>query len=119
MNATIIVRGVWTIKALHDGRRCFATDYIDGLPENDQEKLHALLRRAAERGPPSNREKFGKVEGRIHEFKSYQDRLFCFYGPNKTIIITHGFRKKRRRVPPNEIDRATRLMAQFLEGGGE
>jgi len=117
MNAPIITSGTWTIRALHDGRRCFAQDYIHDLQEADQKKLHALLKRTSQKGPPRNPEKFGKVEGDVFEFKSFQDRLFCFYHADKTIILTHGFRKKRNRVHRKEIDRATRLIAQFMESG--
>jgi phage-related protein len=115
MKAPIITSGTWTIRGLHDGRRCFALDYIDSLQESDQKKLHALLQRSSEKGPPRTPEKFGKVEGNIYEFKSFQDRLFCFFYGNKTVILIHGFRKKRNRIHRKEIDRATRLIAQFME----
>jgi len=39
--------------------------------------------------------------------------LYFFFG--KRIIITHGFLKKADRIPKGEIERAERIMQDFLE----
>lgn len=58
------------------------------------------------------------VRGKIRElrvsFGSNEYRfLYFFFG--KRIIITHGFLKKTDRVPEGEIERAERIMQDFLE----
>ena len=118
MNAPIKIQSVWTIRALHDGKRCFAQEYLESLPERDRKKLMALLRRASQYGPRKNKQKFRKLEGDIFEFKSFQDRLYWFYQPNNTIVLTHGSRKKADRADRAEIDRATDLMSRYLEDEG-
>jgi len=119
MNAPILTSGAWTIRALDNGTHCFAREYIDSLQKAEQQKATALLQRASQEGPPKNTQKFVKVEGDIYEFKpSKQDRLLCFFEGEKTIIITHGFTKKSRRIPRNEIDRANSLIARFREDAG-
>lgn len=115
MNAPILCRGIWTVRALARGSRCFAEDYLRSLPEKEQQKLFALLDYTAQHGPPTNTEKFKQLEGEIYEFKSLRHRLLCFYQPGKVIVITHGCRKQRRRVHRDEINRATDLMQEYLE----
>ena len=43
------------------------------------------------------------------EFKSFQVRMPCYFQPGRTLVITHGFRKKGGRIPPSEIARAKRI----------
>lgn len=119
MNAPIIIPGTWTIRALHDGKRCFAQEYIDGLQRNERVKLLALLEHTSQNGPPKNKEKFNQIENGLLEFKSFQDRLFCFYQPGNTIVLTHGFRKKKTRLPRREINKGIRLMQQYLRAKGD
>jgi phage-related protein len=116
MRARILRQRTWTICALEDGSSCPAEEYISNLLEADKKKVFALLERTAAHGPPHNEQKFRKVEGDLFEFKSFQDRLLCFFQPNSVIILTHGFRKKRERIPRGEIQRAERLRRQYLEG---
>jgi phage-related protein len=119
MNAPIIIPGVWTIKALSVRGRRFAMEYVDSLQLQEQEKILSLLLRTSQNGPPKNREKFRKVGAKIFEFKSYQDRILCFFRPNNVIVLTHGFRKKRDRTDRAEIVRATDLRCLYLEREGD
>jgi len=99
---------------VEEGKICRAEDYIKGLNETDRKRLIALLEHTAEHGPPTNREKFQKLDGDIFEFKSYQDRILCFFQPRKVLVLTHGFRKKKDRAPKEEIERAERLRKEYL-----
>jgi phage-related protein len=87
---------------------------MEGLERSDQKKIIALLQRAADFGPPINEEKFKKLcsEG-IYEFKSYQVRILCAFEKGKVIILTHGFMKKSKKTPSNEIERAIRLLREY------
>lgn len=50
------------------------------------------------------RTEFGKLELRV---------LFFFHG--KEIVLTHGFLKKTREVPDEEIERAIRIMRAYCK----
>lgn len=114
MKARVLIQRSWTLCALEEGGTCRAEQYIKNLGEGDKKKLIALLERTADHGPPSNRQKFRKVEGDLYEFKSYQDRLLCFFQPSRVIVLTHGFRKQTNRIMRSEIERAERLRRQYL-----
>jgi phage-related protein len=107
----------WALYALiGDNERCEAQEFIESLRPGDSKRLLAILERTCNDGPPKNVERFAKLEGDIFEFKSYQDRLPCFYRPGYVIVITHGFKKKRDRTPPKEIARAQRAREEFISG---
>jgi phage-related protein len=40
-------------------------------------------------------------------------RILCFFMDKSVIVITHGFVKKSKKVPKNEIERAESLMEDF------
>lgn len=53
-------------------------------------------------------------------FKRFQSRLMCFFeepdklGEARRVVLTHGFKKKSDRTPPQEIERAVRLRDAYL-----
>jgi Phage derived protein Gp49-like (DUF891) len=72
-----------------------------------------LFNRIAEQGKIANREHFKRIEGtEFFEFKNFQIRMPCYFLQGSLVVITHGFRKKGDRIPPSEIDRATRIKSQ-------
>lgn len=91
-----------------------AREFIESLDMGDQGKLFAMFQRMADVGQISNRQKFKKLDGKIFEFKSYQIRMPCFRDGLQW-VITHGFVKKRDRVPPAEIVRANAIMNEDLQ----
>jgi len=104
---------VLDIFALIMNRRCLVRDFIDGLQEDDQKKVIALLKRAADYGMPNNVEKFRKLDGDIWEFKSFQVRILCALEGREVVILTHGFIKKKDKTPAGEIRRAKELLAAW------
>jgi hypothetical protein len=108
-------RGAWgTIQlALQRDGSSLAHGFIDGLPAPDRNKLLALLKRAADMGPMNinDGEKFKKLEGLLFEFKVFQIRMPCFY-KGRSLVLTHGFKKKKDHTPPSEIERALRIMKE-------
>ncbi|MEA3402217.1 MAG: type II toxin-antitoxin system RelE/ParE family toxin [Armatimonadota bacterium] len=94
----------------------------DELREDEQQKIDYAVRRMAHYGPPRNPEKGHPVTNHrnLYVLKEHQTRVFWFYtGENlkgKGIIaLTHGFRKKRDKPPPQEIQRAENLKARYAE----
>lgn len=85
-------------------------DYIEGLPEADQKKMMALLKRSADHGPPRNIEKFRSLGDGLYEFKTFGVRIFCVFSKGKMIILTHGAPKRRQKGDPDEYEKAFRLL---------
>ena len=42
-------------------------------------------------------------------------RIFCFFDGNKLVVLLSGFQKKTQKTPSKEIDKASRLMAEYYE----
>jgi hypothetical protein len=118
MHLRLVRQEAWTIYALAEGNRCWALGYIEGLQEPDRKKIVALLDRTAEFGPPQNLEKFRAVKGDLMEFKSFQDRLFCFFDGPRVLVLTHGVRKQRNRHSAADIRRAETLREAYIRSKG-
>lgn len=86
--------------------------FIDQLQINVQSKIFPLLQLFADKGEIRNDEKFKLEEKPIFVFKSYQVRLYCFFYPKaskKTLVLTHGYIKKKNKVPKIELDKAKKI----------
>ena len=42
---------------------------------------------------------------------------FIFFFPEKKIVVTHGFKKKTRKTPQNEIIRAKKYREDYFKRG--
>jgi hypothetical protein len=115
MNAAEFYLGTWgTVSlAIEASGACPARVFIEELSTADKAKLFALLKRAADMGPMNinNREKFKKLDDDLYEFKVFQIRIPCFYN-GRSIVLTHGFKKKQDDIPPGELLRAKRIRAE-------
>ena len=85
-------------------------EFLDGLSESDQDKVGALLRYAAENGPPRNKEKFKQLEKDLFEFKSYQVRIFCTFRGKAMLVLTHGVIKKQDKHNKKDMRRAHEIL---------
>lgn len=105
--------GVLTIAyALERSGHSPGAEFFNGLGDIDQGKVLTLFRYLGDIGRISNPEKFGKLQDNIWEFKSFQIRILCSFGSNRTVLITHGFMKKQQKTPPEEIIRAKRILEE-------
>jgi hypothetical protein len=89
---------------LADGS-CPVGDFLDGLSAGDRRKLDVLFERLGDHGRITNPEKFRKLadsEG-IFEFKSFQIRILCFFGRDRTVQLAHALVKKKDRHSPADI----------------
>lgn len=94
--------------------RCQVEEYLDQLELRDQKRVTALLLRAAASGPPRNTEKSAAIED-FFEFKAHQVRIFWCYAPGKRIVLFHGFTKKSRKTPANELETGRRLSQEVRD----
>lgn len=84
-------------------------DWMDGLPPKAQDKAIARIERLAECGHELRRPEADFLRDGIYELRIQHRRvryrmLYFFHG--RQGVLSHGFIKKQRQVPPMEIDRA-------------
>lgn len=98
--------------------RCPAERFLSLLQSKARGKIAKWIEKLEELGPNLPRPYADIVRGKIRElrtvFASNQYRLLYFFY-NRKIIITHGFLKKGRRVPEEDVRKAERIMADFEE----
>ncbi|MEJ5328603.1 MAG: type II toxin-antitoxin system RelE/ParE family toxin [Desulfobaccales bacterium] len=113
---TILYRGsFYTVElALTLNGSCPAREFLNGLTAEKRAKILALIRRLADQGRINDREKFKKIEGtEFFEFKDFQTRMPCFFQPGGRLIITHGFIKKKDKIPASELEKARSIRAEY------
>ena len=96
-------------------------EFLDSLPQKEKEKLLALTNRIETYGMEIAIKM--KWVGRLREglfeiraqYGSNITRAIYFHQVGNRYIITHGFSKKTQKTPAGEIERAKRIMAEFLE----
>lgn len=86
------------------------------LDDRNKAKFNAFFQRMGEHGEIKNREQFKKIEGTdFWEFKWFQIRMVCRFRPGGVVLISHGFEKKKDRIPDAEIQRAQRIFTEDNE----
>jgi len=97
-----------------------AFEFLSGLDKKHYEKILFNIRKAQiDRDP----ELFKKLKDEIWElrtlYQGLQYRLLAFWDKtdshNTLVISTHGFIKKRSKVPDIEIQNAKQLMIKYFE----
>lgn len=94
--------------------------FLKALDSKHSEKIVYNIRKAQTANDP---ELFKKLTEEIWEFRTIygglQYRLLAFWdktnSKNTLVISTHGFIKKRSKVPDNEIERAKQLRLKYFE----
>jgi hypothetical protein len=93
-------------------------DFIESLPDSDQEKVANLFNLFCQQGRIWNEEKFKKEEGRIWAFKSFQVRILCAFLPRKlkpTVLLLHALHKKADRLARSDVKKARFLLDNILK----
>jgi phage-related protein len=96
-----------------------AFEFLSGLEQKHSEKILYNIRKAQNENDP---ELFKKLNEDIWEFRSLyqglQYRLLAFWDKTSTkntlVISTHGFIKKRSKVPNNEIQKAIQIKTKYF-----
>jgi phage-related protein len=94
--------------------------FLKGLDRKHYEKILYNIRKAQTQNDP---ELFKKLNNDIWEFRTLyqglQYRLLAFWDKtssiNTLVISTHGFIKKRSKVPENEIQKALEQRIQYFD----
>ena len=84
-------------------------------------KLARLWTDIADDGPPSNDQKFKKLDGTsgLYEIKTSKLRVLCFWDEGSLIICTHGFVKKSQKTPKSEIKKAEQAKTDYFDEKGK
>ena len=48
------------------------------------------------------------------EYQSNIYRIFCCFDKGKLVVLLNGFQKKTQKTPANEIEKAEKLMNEYL-----
>lgn len=105
-----------------DGR-CQACDYARAMDINHQARAKRWFKALAENGPSLPADYGKHLRDGIWELRiiiqRHQHRfLYSFW--RDIIVVTNAFLKKSRKVPGNEIEKARKAMADWLDKrGGE
>ena len=97
-----------------------AFHFLEGLERTHYEKILYNIRKAQ---IEHNSELFKKLNNDIWEFrtlyKGLQYRLLAFWDKTSTsntlVVSTHGFVKKRSKVPDNETQKAIQLRTKYFD----
>ena len=97
-----------------------AFEFLNSLDKKNYEKILFNIRKVQTVHDP---ELFKKLKEELWEFRTLyqglQYRLLAFWdktnSENTLVISTHGFIKKRSKVPDNEIQRAKQLRTKYFE----
>ena len=97
-----------------------AFEFLKGLERKHYEKILYNIRKAQIETDP---ELFKKLNNDVWEFRTLyqglQYRLLAFWDKTSStetlVMSTHGFIKKRSKVPDNEIQKATQIRTKYFE----
>jgi phage-related protein len=96
-----------------------AFEFLRNLDKNHHEKILFNIRKAQ---VEQDHELFSKLQDELWEFRTlYQGlkyRLLSFWdktdSENTLVVSTHGFIKKRSKVPENEIQKAKQIRNRYF-----
>ena len=95
-------------------------DFLSKQPQKVQDKIFKVLEavETLERIPSNYLKQItgtnGLYEARI-QLGSDIWRVFCFFDEGKLVILLSGFRKKTQKTPGGEIEKALKLMNEYIE----
>ena len=97
-----------------------AFKFLNSLEKKHSEKILFNIRKAQTEYDP---ELFKKLKDDLWEFRTlfqgFKYRLLAFWdktnSENTLVITTHGFVKKRSKVPDNELQKARQIRTNYFE----
>jgi hypothetical protein len=111
----IAAEGNWTLCFLVENEKNRVLDFLEGLGGWERARMAARFDRIRENGPPHSRDLFANEGDGIWAIKADDVRVYCFHGKGRTLILTNGSVKKRRKADPAVLKEARRLRKAFLE----
>lgn len=97
-----------------------AKEFFDALDPKIQRKFAVSFKKLGDEGKLFNKEHFKAVEGtEFYEFKQHRYRIMCRFLPNRILLLTNGFEKKKERIDRDELRRADRIYQEDRERSGD
>jgi len=97
---------------------CLAKVFIDSLDDVEQKKIVRLLKYTADKGIHPSKEKFRHEGDKIYAFKTTKTRMLCFFSPERSIVLTHGYFKTGQKLDPEEKKRALKYKEEYFKKKG-
>ena len=115
-NSCLIYKGsVFSIKWYYDTNgKSVAYDYFKDSTDDLQDKFLILVKKMGDFGKIFDVTKFRNEGDGIYAFKPQPDRYLSFFTDGREIIVTNGFKKKTKKLPPNEKDLALNCRQDYL-----
>ena len=101
--------------AIRENGKCDSKTFLDSLDVAPRTKILRIIKRYADYGIIHNKTKLKKLEGRIWEFKEFQTRIYWYHCAPERIALTHGFIKKKRKIPKEQLDKAIKISEIYDE----
>ena len=99
--------------------RCPINEFLDSLQLKPRAKIMRWIEQLELKGPGLKRPFADIVNGKIRElrvvFGGNAYRILYFFFMDKRIILTHGFKKKTKKIPAGEIAKAENIMVDFIK----
>ena len=93
-------------------------DFLDSLQVKVRAKVEKWMQKLQENGPHLPRPYADVLRDKIRELRishgSLEIRLLYFFWNRKSIVMVHGLIKKKREVSVQDIEKAIRLMNDFI-----
>lgn len=101
-------------------------EFLDEVNPTHRGKIERWFTFLARDGPNLPRPYADVLEGKIRELRipiAHHQYRFLYFFHGRLAVVTHGFLKKTRDVPKEEIERANRYMQDWMrrygqDGGG-
>lgn len=90
-------------------------EFINSLSPKDRAKVNNIFRLLEEFGTNLGMPHAHRIEGRLWELRTGDNRLFYFLYLERKFVILHGFRKQSMKTPEKEIATALRRMKDVTE----
>lgn len=91
-----------------------ALEYYKSLSDNERIKILKLFKRMGDAGEIKDKTKFRYEGEKIYAFKPQPDRFLCFFFDGKKMIVTNAFRKKQKKLPTKEKEKALKSRETFI-----
>ena len=102
-DCTAYIGNFYTIEWYYDKKgKSQSYEYYLELSDLQKRKLLVLFKRIGDYGKIHDITKFRYEGDSIFAFKPQPDRFLSFFGKEKKIIITTGFKKKSQKLPQDE-----------------
>lgn len=94
-------------------------NWLDGLSDAARDKCVASLELLRERGHELRRPIADCLQDQLYELRIKQHgvnyRIIYFFHGREMVVLSHGFKKKQSKVPPDEIRLAMKRRESFLK----